>query len=78
MCTNNYTLKKKKPDKYTYIETKTNKKHFKKKKIFERYTPSLNIPLTGGGSALGTGMCTFSSGRGFLGTSGTLKTLKCV
>lgn len=34
MHTNNYTLKKKKkaPDKYNYIETKTNKKTVKKKR----------------------------------------------
>lgn len=42
------------------------------------YTPSLSIPLALGGSSLGTGMCTFSSGTGLSGTSGTLKVLKLV
>lgn len=39
-------------------------------------TLQVHVPLAGGGAStfLGTGTGTFSSGTGFLGTSGTLKT----
>lgn len=39
---------------------------------------SVSIPLARGVSSVGTGMCTFSSGTGFLGTSGTLKIFEFV
>lgn len=42
------------------------------------YSPSPSIPFAGGSSSLGAGTCTFSSGTGILGSSGTLKILKCV
>ena len=38
-------------------------------------TLQVHVPLAGGASSfLGSGTGTFSSGTGFLGTSGTLKT----